>query len=97
MRIRTFALAAGVVFMAASAALAAGLTERLQTERMTVLKVDRSSGQFQCAEHRRWMTATPASLASVGTGDIVRVERTDGRSARLIVLRSAADELASPE
>jgi hypothetical protein len=97
MRIRTFAMAVGVVFVAASAALAAGLTERLQTERMTVLRVDRSSGQFQCAEHRHWMTATTDSLASVGTGDIVRVERTGGLPARLIVLRSAADELASPE
>jgi hypothetical protein len=97
MRIRTLAMAVGVVFVAASAALAAGLTERLQTERMRVLKVDQASGQFQCVEHRRWTTATRESLASVGAGDIVRVERIGGHPARLIVLRSAADELASPE
>jgi hypothetical protein len=92
---RTVTIAVGMVVVAASAALAAGLTERLQTERMTVLKVDRASGQFQCVEHRRWTPATKESL--VQSGDIVRVERPNGRPARLVVLRIAADELASPE
>jgi hypothetical protein len=95
MRMRTVTIAVGMVVVAASAALAAGLTERLQTERMTVLKVDRASGQFQCVEHRRWTPATKESL--VQSGDIVRVERPNGRPARLVVLRIAADELASPE
>jgi hypothetical protein len=95
MRMRTVTIAMGMVVVAASAALAAGLTERLQTERMTVLKVDRASGQFQCVEHRRWTPATKESL--VQSGDIVRVERPNGRPARLVVLRIAADELASPE
>ena len=97
MRIRTLTIAVGVVFVAASAALAAGLTERLQTERMTVLKVDQAAGQFQCVEHRRWTTVARDSIAPVHSGDIVRVERVGGHPARLIVLRSAADELASPE
>ena len=97
MRIRTLTVAVGVVFVAASAALAAGLTERLQTERMTVLKVDEAAGRFQCAEHRQWTTVTKDSMALVSTGDIVRIERSGAQPARLIVLRSAAEELASPE
>jgi hypothetical protein len=36
----------GVLSLATSAALAMGLTERLQAERMTVVQVDRSRGQF---------------------------------------------------
>ena len=77
MRIRTLT----VVFVAASAALAAGLTERLQTERMTVLDVDEAAGRFQCAEHRRWTTvakdSTPRcapaiSFASSGSAAIRR-------------------------
>jgi hypothetical protein len=49
----TTGLWAGVVAatMTASVALA-GITERLQTDRMTVLNVDRTSGSFQCVEHR---------------------------------------------
>ena len=97
MRIRTLALAVGVVFVAASAAVAAGWTERLQTERMPVLEVDEAAGRFQCAEHRRWTTVAKDSIAPVRTGDIVRVERLGSHPARLIVRRSAADELASPE
>ncbi len=96
MRIRTLAMAVGVVFVAASAALAAGWTERLQTERMTVLKVDRAAGQYLCVEHQRWTSVAKDSLASVQTGDIVRLEPAAGRP-RLVVLRTASDELASPE
>jgi hypothetical protein len=89
-------MAVGVVFVAASAALAAGLTEQLQTERMTVLKVDRATGQYQCVEHRRWTSVAKDSLALVQEGDIVRVEPAAGRP-RLVLLRLASDELASPE
>jgi len=97
MRIRTLTMAVAVLFVAASAAVAAGWTERLQTERMTVLKLDQASGRFQCAEHRQWTTVTKDSMALVSTGDIVRIERSGAQPARLIVLRSAAEELASPE
>lgn len=97
MRIRTLTMAVGVVLLTASMVSAAGLTEGLQTERLTVLKVDHAAGQFQCAEHRRWITVAKDSIARVRPGDIVRLERANGRPARVVVLRAAADELASPE
>jgi hypothetical protein len=99
MKLRT-AVSVGVVVasMTASAvAVAAGFTERLQMERMTVLNVDRKSGRFQCAEHRAWMTVGMDSLASVYQGDIVTLEKAAGQRDRLVVVRTASDELASVE
>ena len=55
------------------------------------------SSMRSSAEHRLWTTVAKDSIAPVRTGDIVRVERLGSHPARLIVLRSAADELASPE
>jgi hypothetical protein len=94
---RTFPFSLAVVVMAASAALAAGLTDRLQTERMTVVRVDHDAGRFQCAEHRRWTSALKADLRDVQQGDIVRVEPAKGKPARIVVVRTAVDEIASPE
>ena len=94
---RTFPFSLAVVVMAASAALAAGLTDRLQAERMTVVKVDHDAGRFQCAEHRRWTAALRTDLRDVHPGDIVKVEPAKGKPARIVVLRTAADEMASPE
>jgi hypothetical protein len=64
---------------------------------MTVLKLDPAAGRLQCVEHRQWMTVAKDSVAAARTGDIVRLERAAGQPARLVVLRLAADELASPE
>ena len=94
---RTFSIGVAVVTMAASAALAANLTERLQAERMTVVGVDRAAGRFLCAEHRRWTPVVEADLRDVRPGDIVRVEPAAGKPAHIVVVRAAADELASPE
>ena len=85
------------VSLATSTALAAGLTERLQTERMTVVQVDRSGSRFLCAEHRRWVRVPKADAATLAIGDIVSVERRGGEVSRVRVVRTAADELASPE
>ena len=65
---RTFPVSLAVVMMAASAALAAGLTDSLQAERMTVVKVDHAAGRFQCAEHRRWTAVLKADLREVQPG-----------------------------
>jgi hypothetical protein len=93
------AISAGVVAVAvaASAAMAAGLTERLQASRMTVLQVDKVAGRFMCVEHYRWTAVDRSNLGSVQPGDIVRVEQANGRPGRLVLLRTAADELTSPE
>jgi hypothetical protein len=82
---------------AAAATAATTLTDRMQTSRMTVVQVDRAAGQFLCAEHRKWTAVAPDGLAAVTPGDIVRVDaRAQGRP-HLTVVRTAAEELASPE
>ena len=92
------ALWASVVVAAMTGSVAvAGITERLQTDRMTVLNVDRTSGSFQCVEHRTWTPVAKDSLAGISQGDIVRVEKAAGQRARLSLVRTAAEELSSPE
>ena len=94
----TKALSIGVGLLAlATSALAAGLTERLQADRMTVVQVDRAKATFLCAEHRRWTSVPPADIPALSAGDIVTLERRDGQVARVRVVRTAADELSSPE
>jgi hypothetical protein len=97
MMIKALAISVGVLATAASAALATGLTDRLQAERMTVLRVDHTKSRFLCAEHRAWLTVARADVAALASGDIVSVEQRDGRVAKVKVVRAAADELASPE
>jgi hypothetical protein len=71
----------GLFVLSATAAISAtvvaasSLTERLESQRMTVLKTD----------------------LALQAGDIVRVEPQAGGRAHLVLLRSAADELESPE
>jgi hypothetical protein len=97
MRMRALSIGAVAISVAASVAWAAGLTEQLQTGRMTVVKVDRATGQFLCAEHGRWTPAAKQDLRVVQPGDIVKVEPAGGAPARLVVLRTAAEELSGPE
>jgi hypothetical protein len=97
MVIKALAISVGVLVTAASAALATGLTDRLQAERMTVVRVDHTKSRFFCAEHRAWLTVARADVAALGSGDIVSVEQRNGRVAKVRVVRQAADELASPE
>jgi hypothetical protein len=97
MVIKALAISVGVLATAASAALATGLTDRLQAERMTIVRVDHTKSRFLCAEHRAWLTVARADVAALATGDIVTVEPRNGRLAKVKVVRHAADELASPE
>jgi len=94
---RALSITTAVVSLAVSAAVAAGLTDQMQTMRMTVVQVDRGAGKFLCAEHRRWTAVSAADLKAVGSGDIVKVERRDGQPSRITVLRHASDEIGSPE
>lgn len=78
--------------------VAAGtLTERLETQRMTVLKTDLATGRFLCVEHLKWSPVVTADLRGLQPGDIVRVEPHPNGRTRLFLLRTAADELSSPE
>ena len=94
---RVLSMGAVVVSLAASAALAGGLTDYLQAARMTVVRVDTGAGKFLCAEHRLWTQVSTEGLGVVQPGDIVKLDRTNGQLSRLTVLRRAADEIGSPE
>ena len=76
---------------------AAGRADRLETSRMTVLKVDAERSRFQCVEHGHWAPVVKTDLVGVGPGDIVRVSPQAGKPSRLFVLRTAAEEISSPE
>ena len=73
---KVIAINVAVVALVSSAAVA-GLTDRMQSERMTVVRVDKTNQRFFC--------------------DIVSVESRDGALPRVKVVRTAADELSSPE
>ena len=90
-------ISVAAVSLGSSAALAGGFTERLATERMTVVQVDTVGGRFLCAEHRRWTRIAKPDASALGAGDIVTVYRSASGPARVTVVRTAADELASPE
>lgn len=90
-------ISVAAVSLGASAAVAAGLTERMATERMTIVRVDRADGRFLCAEHGRWTRIAKTDVAVLASGDIVTVQRVENGPARVTVVRTAAEELASPE
>jgi len=83
--------------ISATVVAASSLTERLDTQRMTVLKTDLSTGRFLCVEHRHWTPVVKSDLRGLQAGDIVRVEPQANGRAHLVLLRTAADELGSPE
>ena len=76
---------------------ASSLTESLATSRMTILRTDLTTGRFLCVEHLRWTPAVKADLQGLQSGDVVRVDRQSNAPARLVLLRTAAEELSSPE
>jgi len=85
-----------ITAISATVFAASSLTERMEA-RMTVLKTDLATGQFQCVEHRSWTAVVSSDLKGVQPGDIVRVQRQANGETRLVVLRTAADEIGSPE
>jgi hypothetical protein len=93
----------GLFVLSATAAISAtvvaasSLTERLENQRMTVLKTDLATGRFLCVEHRHWTPTLKSDLRGLQPGDIVRVEPQAGGRAHLVLLRTAADELEGPE
>jgi hypothetical protein len=95
MKMKAISISVVILSLAASGALAAGFTEWMQSGRMTVAKVDRGGQRFFCAEHQRWTSTTEAP--ALGVGDIVSVEAREGQPAKVRVVRTAAQELSSPE
>ena len=92
-------------------AIAQDLTGTIQTGRMTVVDINRGTRRIVCmnslgrvSEHRvtneaRVVTEdkTATDLARVSTGDVIRAELRAGRIQKIVVLRHAWHEAASPE
>jgi hypothetical protein len=87
------------------------LTKAVQTGRLTVLEVDKEAqrlvsvnglGRVRVAEVSNEAVVVTedkkaADLASLTVGDLIRVEPSDGRIQRIVVLRHAWHETGSPE
>jgi hypothetical protein len=93
----------GLFVLSATAAISAtivaasSLTERIEADRMTVLRTDLSAGRFLCVEHRHWTPVAKSDLRGLQPGDIVRVDPLPGGRAHLVLLRTAAEEIGTPE
>jgi hypothetical protein len=97
-----------VAMLSASAAWAGNLTDALESDRLTVVRVDKATGGvlLRNGVSVNWLQApgaivvaphtTKRDLGLLNTGDIVRV-RHDGSAQTIIILRSAADEIGSLE
>ena len=92
-----FCVVSAIAAISATVFAASNLSERIEGERMTVLKTDASMGRFQCVEHRSWHPVGKSDLRGLQPGDIVRVEVRSGGDRHVIRLRTAADELGSAE
>ena len=90
--------------------MAQGLTEWLQKTRLTVVEVDRAKGRLRvrgeadacsdlsCGEQTLVVTDDgTGGLETLNPGDIIKVEPAAGRANRIVVVRRAWDEIASPE
>jgi hypothetical protein len=87
------------------------LTEWLQQSRLTVVLVDKKEGRLRvrgagdaCSElscQDRTLVVTDegatGDLEALNPGDIIKVESVAGRPEKIVVLRRAWEEWASPE
>ena len=87
------------------------LTEQIQRSRLVVVEVKGAEGRLRvrgeadvctelsCSAETLVVTDedTKAGLDTLQPGDIIKVEPAGGRPDRIVVLRRAWDELASPE
>ena len=87
------------------------LTEQIQRSRLVVVEVKGAEGRLRvrgeadvctelsCSAKTLVVTDedTKAGLDTLHPGDIIKVEPAGGRPDRIVVLRRAWDELASPE
>jgi hypothetical protein len=91
--------------------MAQGLTDWLQQNRFLVVEVDKGQGrvrvrgaedrcsELSCQERTLVVTDEGATtdLDTLNPGDIIKVDSSAGRADRLIVVRRAWEEWASPE
>ncbi len=87
------------------------LAEHIQRSRLMVVEVNRAEGRLRvrgeadactelsCSSETLVVTDenSSAGLDALNPGDIIKVEPASGRLTRIVVLRRAWDELASPE
>jgi len=90
--------------------MAQSLTDFLQTNRLTVVGINKEAGRVRVRDAADMCTdltcqgtvvvtdaEQKADLDLLNPGDIIKVETQDGRAQRIVVLRRAWDEIASPE
>jgi len=91
--------------------MAQSLSELIQQSRVTVIEVDKSRGRLRvrgtadactdlsCSEKVLVVTdeETQADLDLLNPGDIVKIEPGAGSVERIVVVRRAWEEIASPE
>jgi hypothetical protein len=94
---RVLSTGLAVLSLTGSAVFAQDGGEAADRHRMTLVRIDAARGRVMCAEHQRWIAVAKADLARVRVGDIVRLEPAKGQPARVVLLRTGADEISSPE
>ena len=91
--------------------MAQSLTDWLQQSRLMVVEVNKEQGRLRvrgaedactelsCQERTLVVTdeGTTTDLAVLNPGDIIKVESAAGRPEKIVVLRRAWEEWASPE
>lgn len=90
--------------------MAQSLTDLIQKSRLTVVAVDKEAGRLRVRDDAEVCTdlacqgslvvtaeESRADLGLINPGDIIKVESKAGRPAKIVVVRRAWDEFASPE
>ncbi len=90
--------------------MAQSLTDFLQASRLTVVDVNKDAGRIRVRDAADMCTdltcqgtlvvteeEQKTDLGLLNPGDIIKVEAQDGRAQKIVVLRRAWDEIASPE
>ena len=100
------------LFLAVDLAGAGGITESVQSDRMTVVEVNATHGQIVCVNgkpeerivHRVNSGVSVISeagqkvgLGSLNPGDIIKAHVRDGQMRQIIILRRAWAEIGAPE
>jgi hypothetical protein len=92
-------------------AVAENLTNAIQTERMTVMEINKNAGQLVCVNSRGRVHVhkltndavvvtdekKTGDLGTLNTGDVIKAQLRAGRIQKIVVLRHAWHEGASPE